>query len=691
MGKLSHAKLFMIYALSFVSVIAHADSFSPLIGHVPTKQISHAKELGRKLSSSSMQLAVSLKLRDPDGLANLVKRLYDPGDILFHQFFTPEELKEAYAPTDSDINEIVQYLASQGLLVTSVHPNNLVIDVQATVGAIENAFHTEIHEYLTADGRIVHAPISEPQLMESIGNRIAGIVGLSDFAMRRPHLHRKALSQMQAPHAQPHAIQDDYMTPSRIQTAYSLNSLTGGSSGETLALYELDGYTASDISAYASYFSITMPTLQNVLVNGFSGSPTPNPGANDDSPSAEVTLDLELAIAIAPTVTKILVYEAPNTDNSIIDLYSRIETDDLANEVSTSWGIPEDELLQSDFTSENSIFSLMAGEGMSVFAAAGDSGAYDDSSSPSTLMVDDPGSEPYVTGVGGTSLRLNNGTTYNSETTWSVPASGSGPNYLPGEGGGGGISSQWPLPSWQLGLSNPANLGSASMRMVPDVSFDADPDTGYSIYYKGTPVYNTAGWEIDGGTSCAAPLWAAYTSMVNKQRRTNGMSRIGWFNPTVYNFANSSLYSTAFHDIADGSNNLHYPAVSGYDLATGWGSFNGAGLFSALTTSSVPPGVPSSLSLTAGILQISLSWSTVSGATSYSIYRSTSASGPFTLVASGLSTTTYLDSSLIYGTYFYYVKAVNATAAGGPSVVESATTEILPPAAPSNLTAQVTQ
>ena len=113
------------------------------------------------------------------------------------------------------------------------------------------------------------------------------------------------------------------------------------------------------------------------------------------------------------------------------------------------------------------------------------------------------------------------------------------------------------------------------MRNVPDVSLDADPYTGYAIYFNGA-------WTIYGGTSCAAPVWAGFTALVNQQRHVANQAPLGQANPAIYSIAKSSAYAADFYDIADGSTNLFYPAVKGYDDATGWGSFNGANLLTSL-------------------------------------------------------------------------------------------------------------
>jgi len=579
-------KLLAIIALLLgASQSAWAGGLSSLPGHVPSQRIARSVHIGRKSSTDKMQLAVTLSLKDPAGLADFVKRVYDPADPSFHQFLTPEQFADKFAPSQKDFDDVSQYLTAQGLNVVQSHANRLVIDVTGSVAAVESAFQIEMHNYIAADGRIVHAPTSDPLVSDSVAPQLNGILGLNSFAHWKKHSKRALTPEMTFGQV------SGYMTPAKIQSAYGLSSITMTGTGETLALFELDGYTPSDITTYASNFSFTAPTLDNVMVDGATG--TPGDGAD------EVTLDIELAMAVAPGVTKIMVYEGPPTasEAQVIDLYSKIANDNLAKEVSSSWGAAENEVGTNVLNSENSVFLQLASQGQTVFAAAGDSGAYDDSVDDlnSTLEVDDPGSQPYVTSVGGTTLTLTNGTIYKSETSWKTsPASGTfgQSSYNPDEGGGGGISIHWPLPTWQAGLSTAANRGSTTMRMVPDVSLDADPDTGYAIYVGGT-------WNVFGGTSCAAPIWAGFSALVNQARVANGLTRVGFINPILYQAAQGAFYSADYHDIKDQSTNLFYPAQTGYDLTTGWGSFNGGGLFSSLTMN--PPAPPTDL--TAVVIQ----------------------------------------------------------------------------------------
>ena len=259
-------------------------------------------------------------------------------------------------------------------------------------------------------------------------------------------------------------------------------------------------------------------------------------------------------------------YEAPSdaSDPTVLDCYNKIATDNLAKQVSTSWGAPENQSTSATLTAENRIFQQMAAQGQSVFAASGDNGAYDDGS---TLSVDDPSSQPYVTGVGGTALTADSGGAYVSETAWGDRTDTSFSAL--GSGSGGGFSKFWPLPGYQTGLS-PTPSG----RSVPDVALDSDPGTGYSIYYA-------RAWHVYGGTSTAVPIWAGFTARVNQTRAAQGLAPQGFLNPLIYQIGASAVYGSNFHDVTSG-NNLFYSAKTGYDNATGWGSFIGSALLTTL-------------------------------------------------------------------------------------------------------------
>ena len=520
-----------------------------------------------------MPLALVLPLRDPAGLSQLLTQLYAPGSPQFHRFIAPTEFAKRFSPTIQSYAAVTAFAQAHGLQVTATHPNRLTLEVSGTAAAIESAFHLHLHNY-TANGRIFHAPDTDPSVPAALSGKISGVIGLENSAVWRSHLQ----------HPSPLAHEAGSgpfggLTPSDIKIAYSLDQVPLTGTGRTLALLELDGYTQSDITSYENSYSLRAVPLDTIPVGGASGAPSGGDGAG------EVTLDIELMLALAPGVSTIRVYEAPLSNDGVIAAFSAIADDNVAKEISTSWGQPENGLDATTQNTENTLFQQMASQGQSVYAASADSGAYDDGA---TLSVDDPASQPFMTGVGGTALNVvTAGGAYVAESTWSDPTDTS--RSAKGSGGGGGISTVWPLPDYQ---STVTTLGSTTRRNVPDVSLSADPNaSGYSIYYNGS-------WTVYGGTSCAAPLWAAFTALVNQQRAANKQADLGFPNPAIYRVAQSSKYTTAFHDIADGSTNLYYPATRGYDNATGWGSFNGANLLAQLAPPVTSGNPVSSLTLT---------------------------------------------------------------------------------------------
>lgn len=620
-----------------------------LPGHIPNA-VRSARLLGRCAATEPVSLAIALPVRNQSELNNLLGRLYDPTDPLYGAYLTPGEFTSEFSPTEADYAAVASFAEAHGLVVTSRHSNRLLLDVAGPAHAVDAAFGVQLTRYQRPDGRDFRAPDRNPTIPDSLDSCIVGVAGLDNAETVHTHARPLALSPAAAPR-QVGSGPGYALSPSDIGNLYNLNgpSIPKGS-GQTLAVFELTGYNPSDVSAYESYFYLPTVPLQNVLVDGFNGAP----GSGAD----EVTLDIELQIALAPAASEIMVYEGPNSFAGLLDTYNRIATDDQAKEISSSWGLSEALAGSSVLASENSIFQQMAAQGQSLFAASGDSGAYDNGS---TLSVDDPSSQPYVVGVGGTQLVVNYGGSYNHETTWNNGSISAG-------AGGGGVSAFWSTPSWQQGIGSCA---SSTMRNVPDVSLDADPYTGYAIYYNNA-------WTIYGGTSCAAPLWSAFAALVNQQRQAAGETLLGFADPAIYQ-AGAANAAADFHDIADGSTNLYYAAVGGCDDATGWGSFNGANLLADLTAvtggPAPPPTVPQAptgLTATAGNGQVSLSWAASSGASIYYVGRS-SGGGAYTTIASP-TTTGYTDTSVSNGvTYTYAVSAANSAGESAASAPASAT------------------
>ncbi|MGO8720613.1 MAG: hypothetical protein ACLQMO_15580 [Acidobacteriaceae bacterium] len=358
-----------------------------------------------------------------------------------------------------------------------------------------------------------------------------------------------------------------FLGSDRRAAYYGGNTLTGV--GQTVALFELDGYALSDVQAYFNNVgqSLNVP-INNVLLLGASAG-------SDGIDDTEQVIDIVDAASMAPGLSQVLVYIAPQSGfasgTGDYAIFNRMATDDIAKQISVSWGWKP-----ADPTSDDPIFQQMKADGQNVFAASGDYGAW---------VSGDfayPAEDANVTAVGGTELTTNGpGGSWASEIAW-----GGSNTSCAGYGSGGGISlDNIPIPPYQqlAGVINSSNHGSTTLRNAPDVAAEANCDN----YYCANGSCWTSGEQPLGGTSLAAPTWAGYLALVNQQAAANGASSIGFINPLIYPIGLSSSYTNDFHDITSGDNynssspNL-YPAVTGYDLVTGWGSANGQNLINAL-------------------------------------------------------------------------------------------------------------
>ncbi len=495
----------------------------------------HADQASRTLS-----LSIALNLRNVAGLHQLLAEQNDRSSSLYHQYLTPQEFNDLFSPDQATVQSVVRYLRSQSLTVQAISANHTLIDTVGTEAQVEQAFHVTFADYAIA-GRQVYAPTSAPTVPMSLAGMILNVGGLDDVA----NYHRLSTTSVSA-----HNSPDGGYDPDALRTAYDTNSLLSNSSGsgQTVAIFELDGYKSADIEKYLSYYNLGSAKYSDVLVDGATN--TAGSGALEDE------LDLETVSAMAPGATQ-KIYIGPNSDSGVNDTYNQMVTDDVAQVISTSWGECEADSGTSELQTLDNIFVQAAAQGQAVFAASGDSGAYD--CGTSALGVDSPASDPNVVGVGGTTLNTVHGGTYGSESTWGSPSDSSG--------GGGGISAYFSRPGYQTG----ANLTNAK-REVPDISADADPNTGYSVYCTVVVAgCDSSGWITIGGTSAAAPLWAAIATDTNGYLSGLGDNTLGSASSLIYRLYNTTQTYAAYHDVTTG-NNLYYAATTGYDNATGIGS-----------------------------------------------------------------------------------------------------------------------
>ncbi|GAA5006052.1 protease pro-enzyme activation domain-containing protein [Kitasatospora paranensis] len=594
-----------------------------------TPAVARSHKQGDVPAAQQLSVAVNLKLRNTADLDRFLTALSTPGAPEFGRYLTPAQFTAQYGPTQAAVDQVRAFVVAQGLKVTSVSANRQVVNVSGSAAQIAKAFGT--HESTYADpqqgNRTFFANDAAASVPAELAGVVDGLVGLDNHTVRTARLAKPSAS---TPHAAPSGF-----GPSQYDGAYNLGKLGTDGTGTTVALWEFDGYSSTNLKTYDSQYALTGPTVSTVSVDGANYDSAPGDG------QGEVELDSEIVRGVAPKATQ-LVYEAPNSDQGEIDMAAKIVSDNRVSVVSISWGSCEPDTTASSMTAVNNSFKQAAAQGISIFSASGDDGSRDctRSTSGSTVKaVDFPASSPYNTGVGGTNLKVS-GTTYSSESAWSTA--------------GGGVSTQFAKPTWQTGTGV-----TGTMRTVPDVSSNADPASGFAIYTAG-------GWQVYGGTSAAAPLWSGYAALYNQKAKAAGKAVLGEANPKLYAVANSSSYATSFHDVTSGKNQ-DFSTKAGYDQVTGWGTPVGDSLANALlgtgtgtgnTVTVTNPGSQSGATGTAVSLQVS---------------ASDSASGQtLTYSASGLPTGLSISSTgkitgtpTAAGSYTVTVTATDTTGASG--------------------------
>jgi subtilase family serine protease len=521
-------------------------------------------------AATQLQVTVALTPQNALSLAAYAGAVSTPGSGSYHAYLTVSQFAQTFGATPADAALVRQTLRADGLSVGQLSSNGLALTAIGSAAAVQSAFATTLEQVTLPDGSAAFADITAPSLPATAAGLVTGVTGLSSVPVAAPtdlQPHDAVTDPSQAAETTPSpavtaagpapcaSAAADGNTAQKIASAYGLNGLWQAGdlgAGATVALFELEPFSASDVAAYQSCYA----THATVTVR------TVDQGAGTGSGSGEAALDIDDIAGLAPSA-HIEVYEGPDTGQGVIDTYGAIVRDDSAQVVSTSWGLCESH--GHGLTSvENTLFEEAATQGQAVFAAAGDSGS-DDCGADSGQAVDDPASQPYVTGVGGTSLPSYLSPA--SETVWDNSYGA----------GGGGVSTLWTQPGYQSGhVVSQSSIGcpsSTSCREVPDVSADADPVTGYAVYWGGA-------WRQFGGTSAAAPTWAALTALADSSSYCSG-GHVGFVNPTLY-----ALPASDFYDVTQGTNAddgvAGYAAGPGYDMASGLGAPDGAALVPAL-------------------------------------------------------------------------------------------------------------
>ena len=584
-------------------LVAPAVLSAPAIGTVQRQVLkSHVFSITKRLtpirrldSRARLDLAIGLPLRNREQLTNLLEGIYNPSDSNFRHYLTPDQFASRFGPNENDYQKVIDFAKSHGLIVKRTHPNRTLLDVEGSVANIEKAFHIHMLVFQhPGETRTFFAPDAEPSL--DLNTPVLAISGLNNYV--KPHPRLRPLGTPFQPMVRPlggggsggggGGGNTGPFEGYDFRNAYAAGVSQDGT-GQSVGLFELFGFSQQDIQDYEAENGLPNVTMTPIPIDG--GPPNDSSVDWIDDPSYldysfEVTGDIEMAIAMAPGLSSVLVYEGPTpqdvpplgtnyiqdaaTTAQINDVLNRMATDDLAKQLSCSYGFDIN-------LSTVQIFQQFAAQGQSFFLASGDSGAY-------SSAVDEPADDPYVTVVGGTTLTTDTNGEWASETAWLTPAGDDGlGDYIPEEATGGGVSLTYAIPTWQQGMSMTASQGSTTMRNLPDVSSVAN---NINLVWGNDFIGESFDF-TEAGTSLAAPLWAGFMALVNQQAAASGQPPIGFANPALYAIGKSTNYLSCFNDITTGSNTnssspTKYNATTGYDLCTGWGTMIGNNLMQAL-------------------------------------------------------------------------------------------------------------
>jgi kumamolisin len=474
---------------------------------------------------------------DPNESIDVVVRLHPSGELKAAASAAPlsrEAFEQKFGAKQADIRAIEEFAHEHELTVVSADAGSHTVILRGTVAQMSQAFGTELRIYNHAQGRFRgrSGPLYVPASLEKI---VSGVFGLDNRPVAKPHFQRSTAQV--SPHT---TFPAGSFSPPEVAAAYSFPKDANGK-GQCIGIIELGGgYRPADLARYFKSLGLPEPKVTAISVSGGHNKP-------GDPADGEVMLDIEVAGAVANGAS-IAVYFAPNTDAGFLNAIVTAAHDkkNKPSVISISWGSAEVNWTKQALDNFNNAIAAAAAMGVTVCVAAGDNGA-DDGVGDGKLHVDFPASSPYALGCGGTKLTLKGGKV--NDVVWN-----DGPN----SSTGGGFSSYFAIPQYQN------DIVSNSMRGVPDLAGDADPNSGYQVLVDGQ-------FTVIGGTSAVAPLMAGLLACINQKLG----SSVGFINPAIYQDA------SAFRDVTQGNNNGQ-DAKQGWDACTGMGVPIGTELEKAL-------------------------------------------------------------------------------------------------------------
>ena len=510
-----------------------------------------------KSNSEIFSVSIALQPRNTARLEEIAIGVQNPSSPNYNKFLSDNDFLQEYSPTFQDIDLFKNYFQKTGLQITYISTDRLVLTISGTLEQLDSAFNTKSEKRVasnSSEGFINVVPLKLP------ANLVARLKGIAGFDT----LHKPIANHVIKPVApSPNYADAGYNTPNSLRSTYNITNSGYNGSGAKVGIVFWSAPIQSDLNLWQNYFG--HPLNINIV-----GNSTPNSDAD------EANLDVQLVHTAAPNATIRFFVAAHASDSDLITATSTAINDNI-QVLSNSWGRCEPSISQSTINAFHNLYMTAAARGIAVFASSGDNGVFECQNSGGTPLAgygSYPATDNFVTAVGGTRLiRENSNDTWLNETGWNCPVIGGSNDYscirsYDGASGGGGISSFFARPVYQSSITPPyaskfVYNPSSSMRVVPDISMDADPNSGSLFYYKGQLYYA-------GGTSASAPLLAGITALA--VQRAEGL--VGNINSFIY----SNYQGANWHfDITDGYNGVY--AAYNWDYVTGLGSIKDVGSF----------------------------------------------------------------------------------------------------------------
>jgi len=515
---------------------------------------------------------VYLGWNNPSAVEALAQAVSDPKSPSYGQYLTPQQFRQQFAPSQSQVGAVQSWLKSQGFSVEYTPMNNHYVSAEGTVAQAQAAFGTSFGVY-SVGGLSLRSPSADVTIPNSLANIVTGVLGLDDSvqfvhtdstvgdapppaAFVSAHPCSSYWGQMQAV-----GFTNPYgagtlpfapcgYTPQQIKGAYGISGYDG--SGQTVAI--IDAYAAPTIVQDTNQWSINrgLPTLTanqlvQVVAPGTYNHPEKGLFQDPQGWYGEETLDVEAVHGMAPAATIVFV-GAPNNFQDLDAALNHVVDRHLASIVTNSYGF-NTEILPAGYIKpqEDTILQGVV-EGIGIYFSSGDNS--DESLVQGYITTDWPASSPFVTAVGGTSLAVGASNNYLFETAWGTTTSSwTGTTWSPAPpgswlyGSGGGVSRIFAEPSYQLGVvpNSVFQAQGRTGRAVPDISAVGDPNTGYLIgetqtFPNGAVAYSE--YRI-GGTSLSSPLVAGFMALADQAAgHTHGFA-----NPLFYRLAGSAAFT----------------------------------------------------------------------------------------------------------------------------------------------------